>query len=99
MYWFLGVSHEILSIVSLKQNFFVTLGNVFSDAGLINCGKDKDKDVEKIEKVLNKEFSLLCAWFTGNKLSIRFEDDKTKTTFFSRMENPSKVSISMEITL
>ena len=40
--------------------FFVTLGNGFSDAGLISCGKDKDKDVEKIEKVLNNECSSLC---------------------------------------
>ena len=36
----------MLSIVSLKKNFFVTIGNVFSDAGLINCGKNKDKNVE-----------------------------------------------------
>ena len=81
-------------IISLKQKFFVTLGNVFSDAGLINSGVlqgsilgpllfliyinhlpqalsetgsylyadntcifYQDKDVEKIEKVFNNEFS------------------------------------------
>ena len=32
----------------------------------------QDKDVEKIEKVLNKELSSLCEWFLNNKLSIHF---------------------------
>ena len=54
----------------------------------------KYKDVEKIEKVLNKEFSSLCEWFIDNNLSIHFGDDKTKTIFFSRNKSPSKLSIS-----
>ena len=82
----------------------MTLENVSSDAGLINCGVPKgsilglllfliylndlpqalsetgsylyaddtcifyqDKDIETIEKVLNKEFSSLCEWFIDNK--------------------------------
>ena len=114
-----------------NRNFFVTRRNVFSDAGLINCGVPQgsilapllfliyindlpqalnetgsylyaddtcifcqDKDVEKIEKVLNKEFSSLCEWFIDNKLSMHFRDDKTKTIFFSRMKSPPKLSIS-----
>ena len=36
----------------------------------------QDKDVEKIKKVLNKEFSLLCEWFIDNMLPIHFGDDK-----------------------
>ena len=80
-----------------NRKFFVTLENVFSDAGLINCVVPQgfilrlllfliyindlpqalneteshlyaddtcifyqDKDVEKIGRVLNKEFSSLC---------------------------------------
>ena len=54
----------------------------------------QDKDVEKIERVLNKEFSSLCEWFIDNKLSIHFGDDKTKTIFFSRMKSPPKLNIS-----
>ena len=41
----------------------------------------QDKDIEKIEKVLNQEFWLLCEWFIDNKLSIHFGDDKKKTIF------------------
>ena len=52
------------------------------------------KDVEKIEKVLNKEFPSLCEWFIDNKLSIHFWDDKTKTISFSRMKSPPKLNIS-----
>ena len=54
----------------------------------------QDKDVEKIEKVLNKEFSSLCEWFIDNKLSIHFGDYKAKTIFFSRMKISPKLSIS-----
>ena len=114
-----------------NRKFFSTLENVFSDAGLINCGVPQgsilgsllfliyvndlpqalnetgsylyaddtcifyqDKDVEKIEKVLNKEFSSLCKWFIDNKLSIHFGNNKTKTVFFSLMKSPPKLSIS-----
>ena len=85
----------------------MTLKNVFSGAGLINCGLPQgsilglllvlifindlphalnksgsyfyaddtcifyqDKHVEKMEKVLNKEFLSRCEWFIDNKLSI-----------------------------
>ena len=114
-----------------NREFFVTLENIFSGAGLINCGAPQgsilgpllfliykndiqqalnetgsylyaddtcifylDKDLDKIEKVLNKEFLLLCEWFIDNKLSIHFGHDKTKTIFFSRMKSPPKLKIS-----
>ena len=54
----------------------------------------QDKDHQKIEKVLNKEFSSLCEWFIDKKLSVHFGDDKAKAIFFPRMKNPPKINIS-----
>ena len=50
----------------------------------------QDKDVEKMEKVLIKEFSSLCEWFMDNKLSGHLGDDKTKTIIFLSKEKPAK---------
>ena len=50
----------------------------------------QDRDVEKIEKVLNNEFSSLCEQFIDNKLSIHSGDDKAKANFFLSNEKPTK---------
>ena len=42
------------------------------------------EDVKKIENVVNKEFSSLYKWFTDNKLSIHFGEDKTISILFSK---------------
>ena len=34
--------------------------------------------VTEIEKQLLRDFSILCGWFINNKLSIHFDQDKTK---------------------
>ena len=49
---------------------------------------------KKQKNVLNKEFVSFCEWFMGNKLSINFRYDKSKTFFFSRMKSQPKLSIS-----
>ena len=54
----------------------------------------QDKDIEKIERVLNKEFSSLCEWFIDNKWSIHFGHDKTKTIFLSWIKCPPKLNMS-----
>ena len=41
------------------------------------------KDITEIETALNKNFSVLCDWFVDNKLSIHFDEDKTKSILFS----------------
>ena len=52
------------------------------------------EDVEKIENVLNKEFSSLCQWFIDNKLSIHFEEDKTKSILFAKARCLREINIS-----
>ena len=54
----------------------------------------QDKDVERIQKVLNKEYLSLCGWFIDNKLSIHIGNDKTKTISSSWKKIPPKLSIS-----
>ena len=54
----------------------------------------QDKDVENIEKVLNKEFSSLCEWFVDSKLWIHVGYDKAKTITFSQKKSLPKLSVS-----
>ena len=39
-------------------------------------------DINEIEFQLNKNFSSICDWFVDNKLSIHFDEDKTKSILF-----------------
>ena len=69
------------------------LPQLLSDAGSYlyadeNCIFYQHEDVEKIENVLNKEFSSLCQWFIDNKLSIHFGEEKTKSALFSKTRSP-----------
>ena len=41
------------------------------------------KDINKIEKQLNVDFSNICVWFVDNKLSIHFGEEKTKSIPFA----------------
>ena len=62
-----------------------------------SCLVVQNKDINVIEKVLNSEFSNLCDWFVGNRLSIHFGEDKTKSILFSskeRSKNTGKLVIS-----
>ena len=50
--------------------------------------------VKKTEDVLTEEFSSLCQWFIGNKLSIHFEEDKTKSILSSKTRGLREIKIS-----
>ena len=58
------------------------------------CIFHQDKDVQKIEDVLNKEISTLCVWFVDDKLSISSWEDKTKYVLFSKTKHLAKFHIS-----
>ena len=47
------------------------------------CLVCQHKDINEIEKQLNKDFESICDWFVDNKLSIHFDDDKTKSILFA----------------
>ena len=48
--------------------------------------------VKEIERNLNKNFSNVCDWFVDNKLSIHFEEDKTKCILFGTKHRLNKVN-------
>ena len=48
-----------------------------------SCILYQHKEVDKIEKQLNKDFENICDWFVDNKLSIHFGEDKTKSILFA----------------
>ena len=48
-----------------------------------SCLMYHHRDVEEIEKQLNKDFEIVCDWFVDNKLSIHFGEDKTKSIPFA----------------
>ena len=57
------------------------------------------KDVDKIEKVLNKDFENICGWFVDNKLSIHFGEDKTISILFTsqrKIKNIKKLNIKYQ---
>ena len=87
----LGPLFFLKYINDLPQALNKTRSYLYADD---TCIFYQDKDVENIEKVLNKKFSSLCEWFIDNKLPIHFGDDKTKTIFFSQMKSPPKLNIS-----
>ena len=48
-----------------------------------SCLLFQNKNIENIQKILTENFSNLCDWFVDNKLSIHFDEDKTKSILFS----------------
>ena len=55
------------------------------------CLVCQHKDINEIEKQLNKDFESICDWFVDNKLSIHFGDDKTKSILFASKFKIKKV--------
>ena len=60
---------------TVKSNLFLCADD--------SCLMYQHRDVEEIEKQLNKDFENVCDWFVDNKLSIHFGEDKTKSILFA----------------
>ena len=48
-----------------------------------SCLMYQHRDVNEIEKQLNKDLENVCNWFIDTKLSIHFGEDKTKSILFA----------------
>ena len=48
-------------------------------------------DASKIEQNLNKNFLNICDWFADKKLSVHFEEDKTKCILFVTKQKLNKI--------
>ena len=47
------------------------------------CLVFQSKNVKDIKNQLNEVFSNICDWFVDNKLSVHFDEDKTKSILFA----------------
>ena len=65
-----------------------------------SCILYQHKEIDEIEKQLNKEFENIYDWFVDNKLSIHFGEDNTKSILFAskrRSKNVRPLSIDIII--
>ena len=60
---------------AVKCNIFL-----YADDTCLFC---QHKDINEIEKQLNKDFESICDRFVNSKLSTHFSDDKTKSILFA----------------
>ena len=86
----LGPLLFLIYINDLPKSLSETASNLYASD---TCIYYQHRDIQKIENVLNKEFSSLCEWFIDNKLSIHFGEDKTKPILFTRNKTEAKLSM------
>ena len=83
----------LIYINHLPQSLSQTASDLHADD---RCMYYQHRDIQKIENVLNKEFSSLCEWFIDNKLSIHFGEDKTKANLFTRNKTEANLNICFQ---
>ena len=69
--------------VAVKCNLFLYADDT--------CLVFHSKNVKDIKKQLNEDFANMCDWFVHNKLSIDFDEDKTKSIFFASKRKIKKI--------
>ena len=67
---------------TVKSNLFLYAND--------SCLIYQHRDIEEIEKQLNKDFENVCYWFVDNNISIHFVEDETKSNLFA---SKSKIKI------
>ena len=53
---------------------------LYADDKCLAC---RHKDINKIKNQLSEDFYNRCDWFVDNKLSIHFDEDRTKSILFA----------------
>ena len=64
-----------------------------------SCPVFQHKNVTEIETHLNNDFRNLCEWLLVNKLSIHFEEEKTKSILIGtkcKLQNAGKLNITYQ---
>ena len=83
----------LIYINNLPQSLSENASNLYADD---ICICYQHRDIQKIDNVLNKEFTSLCEWFIDNKLSIHFGEDKTKANLFTRNKTEANLNICFQ---
>ena len=71
---------------AVKSNLFLCAAD--------SCLMYQHRDVNEIEKQLNKDFENICDWFVDNKLKIQFGEDKAKSILFA---SKGKIKIARKL--
>ena len=58
-----------------------------------SCILYQHKEVDEIEKHLNKDFENICDWLVDNKLTIHFGEDKTNSILFATNQRSKNVCL------
>ena len=86
----LGPLFRLSYVNHLLQSLSESRSYLYADD---TCIFYQQEDVKEIANVLNQEFSSLYQWFTDNKLSIHFGEDKTKSILFSKARGLMEINM------
>ena len=78
----------LIYVNDLPQSLNETASNLFADD---TCIYYQHWDIQKIENVLNKNFSSVCEWFIDKELSVHIGEDKTKVILFTSNKSEAKL--------
>ena len=84
----IGSLYSFSYILMICHKLLIVIFFFYADDTCLFC---QLKDINEIEKQLNKDFESICDWFVDNKLSIHFGVGKTKSILFTTKFKTKKV--------
>ena len=76
-----SILEPLLFLIYVNDMAQAVKSNLFLHAD-DSCLVFQGKGIIEIERPLNKDFKNICEWFVDNRLSIHFDEDKTKSILF-----------------